>query len=94
MLVIYVTQIQLWRHPDELDRHVDIWISPKSLEEFNKLSGALNLTYEMLTKNIYDEWGNKKYSMNNIENFDLVYQRYEEVINICCQVTLPFPVYS
>ena len=71
-------QIQLWRHPDQIDRHVDVWISPKSISEFNKLTGAINMTYEVLTKNIYDQW-DKKYSMNNIEDFNKVYQKYDEV---------------
>ena len=41
------------------------------------------MTYEVLTKNIFDVWDNKKYSMNNIEDFDLVYQKYDEVKIIC-----------
>ncbi|XP_066918772.1 carboxypeptidase B-like [Clytia hemisphaerica] len=72
-------KIQLWRHPDEVDRHVDVWISPKSIDKFKKLSGALNMTYEVLTKNIFDEW-DKEYSMNNIEDFDMVYQKYDEIV--------------
>jgi len=73
-------KIQLWRHPDEIDRHVDVWISPRSINEFDQLTKTMNITYEILTKNIYDEWGNKKYSMNNIEDFDLVYQKYDEIV--------------
>ena len=68
----------MWRHPDQIDRHVDVWISPKSISEFNKLTGAINMTYEVLTKNIFDKW-DKKYSMNNIEDFDMIYQKYDEV---------------
>lgn len=38
------------------------------------------MTYEVLTKNIFDEW-DEEYSMNNIEDFDMVYQKYDEVCN-------------
>lgn len=72
-------KMQIWRHPDEVDRHVDIWLSPKSIDEFDSLCRNMNVTYEIITKNIYDEWENKRFSMSYIEDFDKHYQKFKEI---------------
>ena len=71
--------MQIWRFADEVERHVDIWVSPKTFGKFDRLMRDNGLAYEIVIKDLNQIDDLKDISMNNIEMFDDYYQRYDEV---------------
>ena len=72
-------QLQVWRHPDKINQHVDVWLAQSSLRQFTKLCIDSNLSYEIIIKDINENLGESNISMKNIEQFDQFYQAYDEV---------------
>jgi len=73
-------KMQIWRFADEVERHVDIWVSPKTFGKFDRLMRDNGLAYEIVIKDLNRIDDLKDISMNNIEMFDDYYQRYDEIV--------------
>ncbi|XP_057292860.1 carboxypeptidase B-like isoform X1 [Hydractinia symbiolongicarpus] len=72
-------RLQLWRHPDVIERHVDIWLSGSSYDAFEKVCIKKKINFEIVHNNIYNEIKKENISMKNIEDFEDYYQRFEEI---------------
>merc|ERR1712168_421314 len=73
--------MQFWRPPDQVDRHVDIWITRGSFQIYRTLIMLEELPYEILCRDIVKKVGKPTISMNNIEDYDDIYQRTDDVLS-------------
>lgn len=72
-------RMQFWRHPDKLHRHVDVFLSETSLTSFRKLIGKVGMKYDIISDDIVVETGKPHISMNNIEDYDSIYQKVDDI---------------
>ena len=74
-------RMQFWRHPDQINRHVDILITRKSFRAYKTLLSIEDLPYKIISRDIVRELGEPSISMNNIEDYDGIYQKADDVIS-------------
>jgi len=72
-------RIQFWRHPDKVNRYCDVWISRISLDDFRTILYQVGLKFTILSKDIVKEVGKPDIKMNNIEDYDSVYQKFDDI---------------
>jgi len=84
-------RIQLWRHPDKLLQHVDLWISETSLAKFRKRLKSVDLTFKVICKDIVKAAGKPNLSMNNIEDYDHVYQKVDDITSEIRRLAVTYP---
>merc|ERR1719282_1058253 len=67
-------KMQFWRTADEVDRHVDVWISDKSIDKLREMLNFREIPYEIIIYDAANMDGLKDISWKNIEVFDEYYQ--------------------
>jgi len=84
-------RIQIWRHPDKLLRHVDVWLSETSLDKFGELLNSVDLKYKVVCKDIIKEAGKPDITMNNIQDYDSAYHKVDDINSEIRRLAVTYP---